>query len=317
MTCHRGHELRYGHYTAYVKNPNGKWYQADDDDMSPVPLQRVLNDSTAYLLSYMRVPEGEAGASSGTTPRKEMGTANGEGSGKRGRDAEESEEEEEEEEEPARTLVAKRPMIGPVRPSPASNGFANGHAKGQMKGIGNGFGASSEQGPSLFESSFDQAKRQTTPVSPPRSAADQEDDDDEDRNAASSSRFGAALTSSSISSGNKAKFTPLPANNFYGLPRPPMPLSPISRPRDPGPDSHSHSHHSHSHSHSQHSHSSSPRGKKHKNKNKKHRGGRDGEGKHGSGGGKRSTAAPYKAGGVSGGFGGMGKGTHGRMKARQ
>lgn len=55
VTCHRGAELRFGHYTSYVRSPLGRWYQADDEDMSPVPLHQVVSDKTAYLLSYIRV----------------------------------------------------------------------------------------------------------------------------------------------------------------------------------------------------------------------------------------------------------------------
>jgi hypothetical protein len=51
--------LRFGHYTSYVRSPLGRWYQADDEDMSPVPLQQVISDKTAYLLSYIRVDEFE------------------------------------------------------------------------------------------------------------------------------------------------------------------------------------------------------------------------------------------------------------------
>ena len=62
MTCHRGGELRYGHYTSYVRAPNGQWYDADDDDMSPASLKHVLNDKNAYLLSYVRVEDDEYAA---------------------------------------------------------------------------------------------------------------------------------------------------------------------------------------------------------------------------------------------------------------
>ncbi|ORY22139.1 hypothetical protein BCR39DRAFT_552280 [Naematelia encephala] len=59
VTCHRGVELRFGHYTSYVKGPQGAWFNADDDDMSPVSLSTVLHDKTAYLLWYMRVEDGD------------------------------------------------------------------------------------------------------------------------------------------------------------------------------------------------------------------------------------------------------------------
>jgi hypothetical protein len=290
VTCHRGHELRFGHYTAYVKNPNGKWYMADDEDISPVSLQKVLNDPTAYLLSYIRVSD-TAG------PHGAIMT-NGHGSeqqGKRAREDEEESEEEDEEDAPVRTLVAKRPMIGPVRPTTSSNG-------------------AQVDGPSLFTSSFDRSQRQTTPVSPVHKSngvhADDHhtDDGEEDEHQALSSRFGSALPRN----GPKPTFSPLATTNFYGQN---APASPISRPHGPGPDFDARSH-SHSHPHSPSS------GKKHQHRRgKKHKGGRDAEGKNRSG--KRSTAAPYKAGGYSGGgpgggrgFGGRGKGVHSSMKPR-
>ncbi|ORX41285.1 hypothetical protein BD324DRAFT_606867 [Kockovaella imperatae] len=57
VTCHHGNELRFGHYTSYVKSPNGKWYHADDEDMSPCAVDDVLRDRNAYLLSYIRVTD--------------------------------------------------------------------------------------------------------------------------------------------------------------------------------------------------------------------------------------------------------------------
>ena len=61
VTCHRGVELRYGHYTSYVRSPGGAWYEADDEDMTVVPITKVLGDRTAYLLSYIRIGNGENG----------------------------------------------------------------------------------------------------------------------------------------------------------------------------------------------------------------------------------------------------------------
>lgn len=61
VTCHRGTELRFGHYTSYVRGPSGQWFHADDDEVSPVQLEQVLNDKTAYLLSYIRVDNGNEG----------------------------------------------------------------------------------------------------------------------------------------------------------------------------------------------------------------------------------------------------------------
>jgi len=79
VTCHRGSELRFGHYTSFVKGPNGTWYNADDEDMDKVSLKTALGAHTAYLLSYIRVsdeeyatgaptPTGSAAPSRATTP---------------------------------------------------------------------------------------------------------------------------------------------------------------------------------------------------------------------------------------------------------
>ncbi|KAL1407132.1 hypothetical protein Q8F55_006546 [Vanrija albida] len=54
VTCHHGTSLNYGHYTSYVHGPDGRWYSADDDDVSHAKLSDVLNDRSAYLLSYIR-----------------------------------------------------------------------------------------------------------------------------------------------------------------------------------------------------------------------------------------------------------------------
>lgn len=59
VTCHRGAELRFGHYTSYARGPDGRWFHADDDDVSPVSLKEALADKTAYLLSYIRVGDDE------------------------------------------------------------------------------------------------------------------------------------------------------------------------------------------------------------------------------------------------------------------
>lgn len=54
VTCHRGTELRFGHYTSYVRGPDGRWSHADDEDVTLVPADRALSDKTAYVLSYIR-----------------------------------------------------------------------------------------------------------------------------------------------------------------------------------------------------------------------------------------------------------------------
>lgn len=80
VTCHRGAELRFGHYTSYVRGPQGAWFHADDEDMEPVSTKRVLTESSAYLLSYMRVGEGDLSpqpTSTKSSPLRANGQANG------------------------------------------------------------------------------------------------------------------------------------------------------------------------------------------------------------------------------------------------
>jgi len=70
VTCHRGAELLFGHYTSYVRGPQGAWFHADDEDMTPVPLSKVLNENTAYLLSYIRVGDSDQGLGARPTSTK-------------------------------------------------------------------------------------------------------------------------------------------------------------------------------------------------------------------------------------------------------
>ncbi|ODN89679.1 ubiquitin carboxyl-terminal hydrolase Ubp16 [Cryptococcus wingfieldii CBS 7118] len=91
VTCHRGTELRFGHYTSYVRGPGGQWFHADDEDMSAVRLEEVLRDKTAYLLSYVRVGDGEWDVTPKPIIKARVGgLVNG-----NGKDAESSSEEEE------------------------------------------------------------------------------------------------------------------------------------------------------------------------------------------------------------------------------
>lgn len=80
VTCHRGAELRFGHYTSYVRGPQGSWFHADDEDMEQVSAKRVLTESSAYLLSYMRVGEGDISpqpTSTKSSPVRANGHADG------------------------------------------------------------------------------------------------------------------------------------------------------------------------------------------------------------------------------------------------
>ncbi|WVQ85376.1 hypothetical protein IAT38_007541 [Cryptococcus sp. DSM 104549] len=121
VTCHRGAELRFGHYTSYVRGPTGQWFHADDEDMSAVSLEQVLSDKTAYLLSYIRVPDDTPGFGAGPSvggvgKEKVNGAVSVNGNGKKAAESSEEEEEEEEETRSTNTLVARK-----KRPSPPSS----------------------------------------------------------------------------------------------------------------------------------------------------------------------------------------------------
>lgn len=67
VTCHHGSSLHYGHYTSYVKGGDGSWYECDDESVRSVRPSDVLQDRSAYLLSYMRVDD-TAGPSAAVGP---------------------------------------------------------------------------------------------------------------------------------------------------------------------------------------------------------------------------------------------------------
>ena len=49
---HHGRVLSSGHYPADVKQPDSRWLHFDDTNVSIVPLSRVLDERSAYLLFY-------------------------------------------------------------------------------------------------------------------------------------------------------------------------------------------------------------------------------------------------------------------------
>ncbi len=54
VVVHHGHSTHSGHYIAFVKAPNGQWYEMNDSSVSLVSIKRVLQ-SQGYLLFYTRV----------------------------------------------------------------------------------------------------------------------------------------------------------------------------------------------------------------------------------------------------------------------
>lgn len=109
VTCHHGSSLHYGHYTSYVRGPEGQWYNADDDDVQHVHAKDVLHDRSAYLLSYVRIQPGET-QTPAATPRADSASL-----GKRQR----------EDETPSSNKRSPPPKANGT-PKPKANGLPNG-----------------------------------------------------------------------------------------------------------------------------------------------------------------------------------------------
>jgi len=54
LIVHSGHDLFEGHYYAYVKGVNGNWFKADDESITPTPIENVLKQN-AYILFYQSI----------------------------------------------------------------------------------------------------------------------------------------------------------------------------------------------------------------------------------------------------------------------
>ncbi|CAF1593854.1 unnamed protein product [Rotaria magnacalcarata] len=54
VVVHLGEYATNGHVYAYVCSPDGYWYKADDERLTPVDLDLVLNHKDAYILCYVK-----------------------------------------------------------------------------------------------------------------------------------------------------------------------------------------------------------------------------------------------------------------------
>lgn len=252
MTLHLGNELRFGHYVAHVRAADGRWFRADDEDVAPIKIDNVLNERSAYLLSYVRITEDEEDEGVGSRSMNGTPASNGYAKKRPAPESDDEEDEEEEEEEKeANILRVKRPFIGPVRPSPGTKASINGMPT--VRPVSNGHNTKT---PSLFPSRLENGsdsafangttnfKSNPTPDNERLNDEKEENDtdidsDDDNDNAgdvtgeaedgSGMSAFGAEMNKGrTIIRGPR----PIPAQTFYNK-------SPIARPRAPGPGPHS------------------------------------------------------------------------------
>ncbi len=58
VIVHLGAHADEGHVFAYVRSPDGFWYETNDELVTRVKLNQVLNHKDAYILCYAKVPTG-------------------------------------------------------------------------------------------------------------------------------------------------------------------------------------------------------------------------------------------------------------------
>ncbi|KAH6915109.1 Usp36 protein [Coprinopsis sp. MPI-PUGE-AT-0042] len=121
VICHAGGGPNSGHYYAFVKSRDGKWWEMNDESVSTIA-GPPLSKKSAYVLFYIKAKgqglEGAVRAAAGTPVQKESRpkarlSDSMKGAKQKGR--------EESREEDIGTKV-DRPFIGPLLPSPAING---------------------------------------------------------------------------------------------------------------------------------------------------------------------------------------------------
>lgn len=54
---HLGENANNGHIFTYIRSPDNLWYKANDELVTPVNLNSVLNDNNSYILCYARLSE--------------------------------------------------------------------------------------------------------------------------------------------------------------------------------------------------------------------------------------------------------------------
>lgn len=57
VLVHLGDTANDGHVYSHIRSPDGAWYKADDEKVSPVDLKHVLSENDSYILCYTKMSE--------------------------------------------------------------------------------------------------------------------------------------------------------------------------------------------------------------------------------------------------------------------
>ncbi|KAG6910960.1 hypothetical protein DXG01_006014 [Tephrocybe rancida] len=110
VICHAGSGPNSGHYYAYVKSKDGRWWEMNDESVSPH--SSAPRKKNAYMLFYIRKKgQGLEAVVNPTTPQPQSSRPGVIGGMKKRKERDEAEED-------TGTKVSK-PFIGPLLPSPA------------------------------------------------------------------------------------------------------------------------------------------------------------------------------------------------------
>jgi ubiquitin carboxyl-terminal hydrolase 36/42 len=57
VIIHLGDTANDGHVYSHIRSPDGAWYKADDETISPIDLKHVLADNDSYILCYTKLSD--------------------------------------------------------------------------------------------------------------------------------------------------------------------------------------------------------------------------------------------------------------------
>ncbi|KAG5342328.1 hypothetical protein C0989_003458 [Termitomyces sp. Mn162] len=126
VICHAGSGPNSGHYYAFVKSKDGRWWEMNDDSVSPTGSSP--HKKNAYMLFYIRKKgQGLEAAVNSATPQPQQSRPNLIGGMKKRKERDEADED-------IGTKVSV-PFIGPLLPSPALEADGSESKRQKMSGV--------------------------------------------------------------------------------------------------------------------------------------------------------------------------------------